>query len=92
MRLEVRTYLYHEDLKYYFDIVDMDDTVMSPTTEGLELPELIHDDGKGYAREETAVRNGNKWIEENETNLLRANDNISESPKRKRRRVKRVKP
>jgi hypothetical protein len=90
MRLEVRTYLYHDDLKYYFDIVDMDDTVMSTVTADLELPELIHDDGKGYAREETAERNGQKWIDNNEANLLRDNDNVSKPKKRQRRRVKRT--
>lgn len=90
MRLEVRTYLYHEDLRYYFDIVDMDDTVMSTVTADLELPELIHDDGKGYAREETAERNGHKWIKNNEANLLRDNNNVSQPKKRQRRRVKRT--
>ena len=51
---------YYYDGKWYFDI-------LGPPPEGSpsDLPELIHSDGRPYKREETAVRNGEKWLEAN---------------------------
>ena len=50
---EVRTYCHSG--KWYFDIVDNSDVIDG-------LPELVHSDGKPFAKETTAHRNGIKWV------------------------------
>ena len=64
MKLEVRTYPHTiEDgsVKYFYDIVDLDDFIMF---QGKELHELVAYSSKCWANEEVAKRNGLKHIEE----------------------------
>ena len=58
MRIESR--LHHEGDLVRFEIVDADDCTVVAGTD-VVLPESLHL-SKGYAREETAKRNADKWI------------------------------
>jgi hypothetical protein len=62
--LEARTYSFVDDngkVRYSYDIVDLDDTVIF---QGKELPELVAEPNQSWAKEESARERAVKHIEE----------------------------